>query len=86
MPRPRNEGQSLEEERAVELPTQLAQYRRNLDATPREDKTRREFIEWQIRCAEKRMADVCARLAAIEEATMPPEGERWPLTHGGSMA
>ena len=63
MPRPRNERQSLEEERDVELPAQLAQYRRDLDATPRGDKTRREFIEWQIRFAEKRMADVCARLA-----------------------
>jgi hypothetical protein len=63
MPRPRNERQALEEERDIELPAQLAKYRRDLDATPREDKTRREFIEWQIRCAEKRMADVCARLA-----------------------
>jgi len=65
MPRPRNERQSLEEERDVELPAQLAQYRRDLDATPRGDKTRREFIEWQIRFAEKRMADVCARLATM---------------------
>jgi hypothetical protein len=64
MPRPRNERQALEEERDVELPAQLAQYRRDLDATPREDKTRREFIEWQIRFAEKRMADVRARLNA----------------------
>jgi hypothetical protein len=65
MPRPRNERQSLEEERDVELPTQLAQYRRDLDATPRGDKTRREFIEWQIRFAEKRMAHVVARLATM---------------------
>ena len=63
MPRPRNERESLEEERNVKLPARLAQYRRDLDATPRGDKTRREFIEWQIRFAEKRMADVCARLA-----------------------
>jgi hypothetical protein len=33
--------------------------------TPREDKTRREFMEWQIRFAEKRMADVCARLPKV---------------------
>ncbi len=64
MPRPRNERQALEEERDVELPAQLAKYRRDLDATPASDKTRREFIEWQIRFAEKRMADVCARLNA----------------------
>ena len=49
----------------MELPAQLAQYRRDLDATPRGDKTRQEFIEWQIRFAEKRMADVCARLATM---------------------
>jgi hypothetical protein len=38
------------------LPAQLAQYRRDLDAIPPGDKTRREFVEWQIRFAEKRMA------------------------------
>ena len=65
MPRPRNERQSLEEERDVELPARLAQYRRDLDATSNGDKTRREFIEWQIRFAEKRLADVCARLATM---------------------
>jgi len=64
MPRPRNERQALEEERDVELPAQLAQYRRDLDAIPPTDKRRREFVAWQIRFAEKRMADVCARLAS----------------------
>ena len=49
----------------MELPAQLAKYRRDLDATPPTDKKRREFVEWQIRIAEKRMADVCARLAAM---------------------
>lgn len=63
MPRPRTERQALEEERDVELPAKLAKYRRDLDAIPPSDKTRREFVEWQIRFAEKRMADVCARLA-----------------------
>lgn len=52
----------------MELPAQIARYRRELEAIPLTDKTRREFIEWQIRFAEKRMADVCARLA-----TMPGE-------------
>jgi len=66
MPRPLTERQALEQERDVELPAQLAKYRRDLEATPREDKTRREFHEWQIRFAEKRMADVCARLANAE--------------------
>ena len=66
MPRPWNERQSLEEERDVELPAQLAQYRRDLDAIPAGDKTRREFVEWRIRFAEKRMADVLARLATMD--------------------
>ena len=47
------------------MPAQLAQYRRNLEAIPPGDKRRREFVEWQIRCAEKRMANVCARLATM---------------------
>lgn len=66
MPRPRNERQSLEEERDVELPAQLAQYRRDLDAIPATDKARREFVEWQIRFAGKRLADVLARLATMD--------------------
>lgn len=48
MPRPRTERQALEEERDVELPAQLAQYRRDLEAVPPTDKRRREFVEWQI--------------------------------------
>ena len=51
--------------RDVELPAQLAKYRRDLDAIPPTDKTRREFVEWRIRFAEKRMADVCARRVKV---------------------
>jgi hypothetical protein len=36
-----------------------------LDATPITFKERRERLEWQIRRAEKRLAEVRARLAAI---------------------
>lgn len=49
----------------MELPAQLAKYRRDLDAIPPTDKTRREFVEWKIRFAEKRMADVCARRVKV---------------------
>jgi hypothetical protein len=49
----------------VELPAQPAKYRRDLDAIPPTDKTRREFVEWKIRFAEKGMADVCARLVKV---------------------
>jgi chromosome segregation ATPase len=61
MPAPTNERQSLERERA-ELPAQLAGYQKELDATPPESKERRERLTWQIRRAEKRMAEVEARL------------------------
>lgn len=61
MPRPRSERQSLDEESA-ELPGQLAGYQRELALTPAEDKTRWEFLEWQI---QQRLATIEARLAAI---------------------
>jgi len=64
MPAPTNERQSLERERA-ELPEQIAAYQRELDATPSENKARRERLEWQIRRVQKRMAEVEARLAGI---------------------
>jgi len=62
MPRPRNERQALEQERA-ELPSKLATFQAELTATPAENKVRREMLEWQIRRAQKRMAGVEARLA-----------------------
>jgi hypothetical protein len=61
MPRPLNERQALERERD-ELPTQLAAYQKELDATPVTFRERRERLEWQIRRVRKRMADVEARL------------------------
>ena len=64
MPRPRSERQSLEEELA-ELPGQLAGYRRQLALTPAEDKTRWEFLGWQIQRAQRRLATIEARMAAI---------------------
>jgi len=66
MPRPRNERQAIEEELA-ELPEQIAAYQRELAATPAPDKTRREMREWQVRRAQKRLAEVEARLAAMPE-------------------
>jgi hypothetical protein len=45
MPRPRSERQFLEAELA-ELPGQIAGYERELAATPAEDKTRWEWLEW----------------------------------------
>ena len=53
MPAPTNERQALERERD-ELPAHVANCRRELDATPRENKERRERLAWQIRRVEKR--------------------------------
>jgi hypothetical protein len=58
-----NERQALERERE-ELPGQIAAYRRELDATPFEDKERREGLEWRNRRIEKRKAELRARLEA----------------------
>jgi len=48
MPAPTNERQSLERERN-ELPAQTVNYQRELDATPQENRERRERLQWQIR-------------------------------------
>ena len=64
MPAPHNERQAVERERA-ELPSQIAARQAELDATPAENKVRREMLEWQIRRAHKRVAEIEARLAAI---------------------
>ncbi len=64
MPRPLSEKQSLEQERAG-LPSQLAAHQAQLDATPPENKARRERLLWQIRRAQKRLAEVEARLGRL---------------------
>ena len=58
---PTDERQALERERA-ELPTHVANYQRELHATPQEQKERRVRLEWQIRRVQKRMATIQARL------------------------
>jgi hypothetical protein len=62
MPAPTNERQALERERD-ELPAHVANYQRELDATPIEAKERRERLEWQIRRVQKRMTEIASRLA-----------------------
>ncbi len=62
MPAPTNERQSLERERA-ELPGQIVAYESELDATSPEHTARRERLVWQLRRAQKRLAEVEARLA-----------------------
>ena len=67
MPTPPNERQALEQELA-ELPSQIAVYLRELTETPEGIKHRagREWLAWQVRNLEKRLADVRARLTAIK--------------------
>jgi uncharacterized protein involved in exopolysaccharide biosynthesis len=67
MPRPFNERQALEKERA-ELPGRIAVYQREL-ADIATTMARWEFLDRQIRNAQNRLEHVGARLAAIE-----PEG------------
>ena len=66
MPAPTNERQALERERA-ELPAHVANYQRELDATPQENRERRERLGWQIRRVRIRMAAVEARLTPLED-------------------
>ena len=60
MPAPTNERQSPEQERA-ELPSQIAAYESELESTPPEHNVRRERLAWQLRRAQKRLAEVRAR-------------------------
>jgi hypothetical protein len=69
MPAPTNERQALERERE-QLPSQRARYQRELDATAPEDTARRRFM-WQLRRAQKRMAEVEARLTGGEKLGHP---------------
>jgi len=68
-----NERQSLEQELA-ELPVQIAVYLRELTETPEgiEHRAGREWVAWQVRNLEKRLADVRKRLAAINDASRAP--------------
>ena len=51
-----------------ELPALLAVHQQELATTPAQRRERREWLEWQIRRVEKRMAEVEARLALPGEA------------------
>jgi lipid II:glycine glycyltransferase (peptidoglycan interpeptide bridge formation enzyme) len=62
MPSPHNERQAVERER-VELQEHIATYQHKLEATPAEQKARRERLQWQIRRDQKRIAEIEARLA-----------------------
>jgi hypothetical protein len=70
MPTTPDERQALEQELA-ELPSQIAVYLRELVEIPEasKDRAHREWLAWQVRNLEKRLADVRKRLAAIKAAS-----------------
>ena len=67
MPRPLTERQALEQERDG-LVGQLAAYWHELEHAPVVRKARREDLEWRIRRAQKRLAEIEARLAIGAES------------------
>ena len=58
----REDANRLERERA-ELLGQMAAYRQELENAPTLKRARREWLEWQVRRDEKRVAEVEGRLA-----------------------
>jgi hypothetical protein len=50
------------------LPAQIAELHEALAATPPADKDRREALTWKIRRAEKRLAELAARLGREDPA------------------
>jgi len=64
---PLTERQSLETALA-ELTKDLVCYRAELDAMPLDAKARRQMKTWQIQRAQRRMADLQARLAPMPAA------------------
>jgi hypothetical protein len=68
MPRPLNELQSLEQERE-ELTVSLTADQRELEETPPQTRTRREFLVWRTRRVKLRLATIEATLAAIRAET-----------------
>jgi hypothetical protein len=56
---PTNERRALERDRD-ELPSHVTNHQRELDATPPENRERRERLERQIRRVEKRRAEIHA--------------------------
>jgi hypothetical protein len=61
MPVPKDDRAALERERD-ELPALITTYEHELLATPVEEMEKREQLRWQLRLAEKRLAEINVRL------------------------
>jgi len=61
MPAPKDDRAALGRERD-ELPALITTYENELLATPVEEMEKREQLRWQLRLAEKRLAEINARL------------------------
>jgi hypothetical protein len=59
---PKDDSAALERERD-ELPALITTYEHELLATPVEEMEKRKQLRWQLRLAEKRLAEINARLA-----------------------
>jgi exonuclease VII large subunit len=70
MPAPYEERDAWEHELRAALPTLLASHQQEL-AAGTADRTRQEWLEWQIQRVQKRMADLEARLAKIAGKRLP---------------
>jgi hypothetical protein len=62
MPRPLTDRQRWQEE-LLELTEKAAKHRAAFAALPASDRVQRDFHEWLVRDAEKRMAELRMRLA-----------------------
>ena len=75
MPAPKDDRAALERERD-ELPALIATYEHELLATPVEEMEKRQQLRWQLRLAEKRLAETADRGAVTGHPMPRPESER----------
>ena len=85
MPRPFNERQSWEQERD-ELPKQIGDLQRQLEATLQINKIRREDLSWRIRRDERRMVELEGRLARPDRVAAGAWAAHWICRHTGRAA
>ena len=75
MPTPRYDREAWTKELNEELPALLATHQRELAATPEENPERREALQWMIKQAEIRMADLRERLTRPADRGAAPAAD-----------
>ncbi len=66
MPRPLSDREKWQEER-LEVIQKRAEYQSELETTLMKHKSRRQFLDWQIRRMTLRLAELEKRLAALDK-------------------